>query len=223
MLNYFSLYLKMPICPRIPKQTVGRYARLLNGFTAVLFPLIATFLAGCVTVSSPVLLPNDQTSMISEIASARQDGGPREPITKIRAFSPDEKTPNVKILMVDILVDTEWRGIPFVGAYKADPKKRAESECLRIINNFRKAGLPAGFSGLAVASLLPLDMTNPNIEVFGNTVSDDYFCAYYIDRKELMNGSPPIQAVKEFKILNNKAVPSCLNWKYRMRGKWGAY
>lgn len=201
-----------------------RYIRRLNVFAALLFLYISTLLTGCVMVASPALLPPDQSNIISEIASRRQDGGPREPISKIRSYSPDEKTPNVKILMVDILADIEgtWNTL-LLGGYKVDSKKRAESECLRIINNFRKAGLPSGFSGLAVSSLLPLDKTHPNLEVFGNTISNDYFCGYYIDRKELMNGGAPIQAVKEFHITNDKNIPSCLDWKFRMTGEWGFY
>ena len=86
---------------------------------------------------------------------------------------------------------------------------RAESECVQIIDNFRKAELPSEFYQLRVSAELPTGYRRTEDFVF-STFDGQTFCAYVIKTEELINGSPARQQIKDWK-LTEEHKPSLLN------------
>jgi len=174
--------------------------RSMNAYKTLLITLVTLFFSGCVVGhNSVVRLPNDQERLISEIASTRDDGSPREPINQIFVLvtAPGGPNPPGKTLFVEILVDVAGTGPMGLLGLQADPKHRAESECIRIINNFRKAGLSSEFSQLFVSAELPQQYQKANFF----SLNMRTFCSFVITREELMNGSPPRQGRKNFNLI----------------------
>jgi len=121
------------------------------------------------------------------------------PVHEINALviTPGGLNPPGKTLNVVTLVELGYKDAK--GKRRVDENHWAESECLRIIDNFRKAGLPSEFTELCVRADLP---AGGGLERSGNSVNlQTIFCAYVIKREELMNGSPPRQTIKDLKIL----------------------
>lgn len=159
--------------------------------------LVAT-LSGCTLMHhSLVRLPSEQERSISDIASTRTDGNPREPIQEINALvtTPGGLNPPGKTLMITIPVEQTLSIGGLVG--HVDEKHRAESECIRVIENFRKAGLPSEFSALCVSSKPPENYRSSSLRTYGETT----FCAFVIAREDLLKGSPPRQTFKNFKYM----------------------
>ena len=224
MCNYNFANPSNQIFPSIPIQTFGCVKRLANCFILLMFPLMATLLTGCATLY-PELIPEDQKRKIANTAGRGINTPPFTDFSffnnpdwnenvRVRFFSSNEKNSNVKILLVYIQSETQkntsWNPLRFSDG-QAD-SSGSETKCRAIIENFRKDGLPAEFSGLAVSSILPLGETCMRATIFNyNTVSGIYVSAFYIGRKELENGCPPIEAVKSFDIIQNSAIPQILD------------
>ena len=157
--------------------------------------VLAVSFSGC-TLNNMALvrLPGDQERSLSEIASTRNDGSQRVSIKEINALviTPGGLNPPGKNLMVTIFVDVTLTGPKaLLGIGTADTEHRAESECLQVIDNFRKTGLPAEFSKLCVSADLP--------DIYTTAIDGTTFCAYTIQREDLMNGGSPRQTFKNFR------------------------
>ncbi len=149
----------------------------------VLIVLVATMLAGCtgITISS------DQRQAIAEIVVARDDNGPPVKIHQITGFDvkATETQPAGKSLVVFIEVEVDKNN-------NVDPNHRAINDCLRVIENFRKHGLPAGYTILEVLGELPYGLVH---QPYNRTV----YYGYIINQDELNNSRPPRLTYKEFK------------------------
>jgi hypothetical protein len=165
----------------------------------MLVALVVLSFSGCALNNmSLVRLPSDQERSISEIASIRDDGNPPMKIGEINALqiTPGGLNPPGKILRVAFVLNIKKSGprYYFLGIATLDVNNCAESECIRVIDNFRKAGLPPEFTELSVTAELPGEYRSTDFKSYGEST----FCAYVIDREQLMNGSPPRQTFKNF-------------------------
>ena len=169
----------------------------MNAYKILMIALVAS-LSGCTLSNhSLIRLSSEQERSISEIASTRTDGNPREPIQEITLLvtTPGGLNPPGKTLMITIPVDQTLTIGGLVG--HVDEKHRAEGECIRIIENFRRAGLPPEFSKLCVFSKLPENYRSSSLRTYGQTT----LCAFVITREDLLKGSPPRQTFKNFKYM----------------------
>ncbi len=167
----------------------------MNVYKTLIIILVAA-LSGCALNNmSLVRLPIEQERLISELALARTDGKPRETIKEITALviTPGGLNPPGKILNVKILVDQTLAS----GDGDSDARHRAECECIRIIENFRKAGLSPEFSDLCVSAERPELLGNSYLRTIGPITC----CAFVIAREDLLKGSPPRQTFKNFKYM----------------------
>ena len=140
--------------------------------------------------------------MLTEIASRRDDGNPPMRIGEINALliTPGGLNPPGKDLFIRFVLNIKKTGLKyylFGRDVTIDVNSCAEKECIRVIDNFRKAGLPPEFTKLCVTADLPEDYRSSNFKTYGEKT----FCAYVISREELVNGSPPRQTFKNFQTI----------------------
>ena len=157
--------------------------------------------AGC---ASPQLPPGarwdaEVVKSLTQIAEQRTDGGKSWPIKLTRYLSNVIGTNQPALrLHVDYTTDVKFP-VPLVQMFgKADTQNRGESECLRVMENFRKAGLPPEFERLVVSVELPPNLRHPNLSL---KISDTTLCAFVISREDLQKGTPPQQTVKDYHLL----------------------
>ena len=173
----------------------------MNRYKVLLITLLASFFSGCASYRELVPLQNDEMRLISEIAMRRNDGNPPVP-PEIKAVLTKTGGPNPPSndLFVTIRTDIDTTGLKgWLGVASVDPTHKGERECLRIIENFRKAGLPREFTHLVVSADLPDRYSKPG-NPFDTSDSISTLCAFLITEKELKNGSPPRQTIKNFHI-----------------------
>ena len=168
-----------------------------NIYKALLIILVAACLSSC--VNSPLVqLPKDQYESLAAIAAKMDDGSPPHPVKMVYGVN---TALNGQMLFVDIPVSLKGTGL----GYKVteQEEQRAERECLRIIENFRKAGLPAEFSFLLVKAEIPEGFFKPSLD-FSTSSHSTTLCSFAIKQEGLKNGSPPKQTVKGFKSTNTQ-------------------
>lgn len=139
---------------------------------------------------------------LTEIAERRTDGEKSWPIKLTRYLNPAVGT-NLPTLAlhVDYTTDVKFP-VPLLHMFgKGDTKNRGEAECLRVVENFRKTGLPPEFKLLVVAVSLPDEFTHANLSL---SQSDSTLCAFSITGEDLQNGSPPKQTIKDYHFLKEK-------------------
>lgn len=166
----------------------------------ILVTILAAFVSACaLNHMALVRLPYEQQRALSEIASTRDDGNPPMTIGKIKALQIDSGglNPPGRILRIAFRLSLKKEGVKYYlfGIATLDVNESAEKECMRVIANFRKAGLPSEFTGLSVTAELPDEYVSNNLKSYGEST----FCAYIIDRDQLVNGSPPRQTFKNFR------------------------
>ena len=165
----------------------------MNPIKPLLIIMIAAMLAGCTGLTS---VSGDQRRTITEIVTASDDNSPPVKIRMINGLNTPaaEGRPAGQNLNVWIEVELDKKSFWSLKlGTGVDPNHHAESDCLRIIENFRKRGLPPEFSGLSVLAELPDKYVGPN----NRTV----FCAFTIKRDELNNMLPPHQTFKNFRLI----------------------